>query len=230
MYYSESRYLSVVVDGLDCKFNGGWPREIPFMNPSDLKGGVLPLRRLLSLWKTGVLRIVRVTDEDRRRAQHDRRTLLPNPSLPTRDKSKSSNKHKPHVVPLVFHPVDFHELSRPPGTKSAHSDALIACTPAKRPREQHGDFNRPRCRRVTGRRPRPGHRGVISPQYVYEAASDAEEDIESDGEEPEREYKRLRVALSDDYIEEYTDRVEAEAESDDESIESDTESWLERTA
>ncbi len=62
---------------------------------------------------------------------------------------------------------------------------------------------------------------------VYEAASDAEDKIRSDGEDLEQ--KRLRVALSDDYIEAFT-LVEAEASSDDESIKSDTESWLERTA
>lgn len=227
MYYSESRYLSVVVDGLGCKFNNQWPGEIPFMNPSELKGGVRPLRRLLGLWKTGVLQLVKVTDEDRKRAAHDPRSLLPNPSFPMR--SKTSDEHKPYVVPLVFHPVDFHELSRPTVAKSGTFNALIPSKPAKRPREQRGDFKRPRCRPVTGRRPRASQRGVISPLYVYEAASDPESDIESDPEEPA--HKRLRAALSDDYVEEFTEvEAEPEAESDEESIESDTESWLERTA
>ncbi len=112
MSYSESnRYLSVVIDGLGCKFNDRSPREMrfPFMNPSDVKGGVP--------WKTGVPRIVKVTDEDREQAAHDPLSLLPIPSLPACDRSQSPNKHKWVVVPLVFQPVDFHKLSRPTAAK-----------------------------------------------------------------------------------------------------------------
>ena len=200
MEWTEDGYLTVVFGRLGLKFNdGGWPREIPFTNLSELGGGVAPLRRLLALWKSGALKIVRVEPEDLERAARDPRSVLPNPGTFHAVHPADSATHTPRIIPRVLHPIDLHDMSHSSLSIAAPSPAVhITCKPEKRPRKERCDKNGVHRRPVTGKRPRPCLRGVRSTQYVYEAESDAD----CAGTVEGRGTKRLRVALSDEYVEE----------------------------
>ena len=76
---------------------------------------------------------------------------------------------------------------------------LTTTTPSNQPRRTRRDKNKAHHRPVTGRRARPSLRGLRSAEYVYEAAEEPENVEGTKGAEPP--LKRLRVALSDEYIE-----------------------------
>ncbi|KAI0688523.1 hypothetical protein C8T65DRAFT_746545 [Cerioporus squamosus] len=78
MRWTNKLFLKVIVGIYDCGLFG-WPPDVPFQNLSGMK--TKQLRRLLSLWNAGTLRIAKLTDEQRAQAAADPTTILPNASL-----------------------------------------------------------------------------------------------------------------------------------------------------
>lgn len=64
----------------------GWPRNagIPFTNLSNIPGGQAPLRLLLAMWDTGILRFEDASDEERELAKRNPSAVFPGepPALP----------------------------------------------------------------------------------------------------------------------------------------------------
>ncbi|KAI0682497.1 hypothetical protein C8T65DRAFT_278051, partial [Cerioporus squamosus] len=177
----------------------GWPPDVPFQNLSGIK--TKQLRRLLSLWNAGTLRIAKLTEEQRAQAAVDPTAFLPNTALRA-PSPPPSPENAPRIVPLVLHPVDFHDLSQRPASASVSSGSaptvLTTTAPSKkRKRKQRCDTKRARKRRL-----RYGH-GVKSAEYVYDAAVARLDDGGQSGSEPA--LMPFREALSDDYIEEFSD-------------------------
>ncbi|TFK77930.1 hypothetical protein K466DRAFT_592960 [Polyporus arcularius HHB13444] len=206
MRWTNKLFLKNIVGIYDCGLFG-WPPDIPFQCLNRIK--TEPLRRLLRMWKTGELRIVKLTDEQRAHAAVDPAAFLPNTTLRAPSPPPPSADAL-RVVPLVLHPVDFHDLSQRPATESTPAVLTTTAPPKKRKRKQRCDIKRARKRRL-----RYGL-GVKSPEYVYDAAV-PEADDES---ELERAGMPFCEALSDDYVEEFPD-VAAEDES-----ESGSERWM----
>ena len=196
MLWTPDGYIRVVIGKLHCKFNDGWPEEVPFANPSSLEGGVTPLRRLLDLWKRGILKIVVVDAEDLERAKNNPSSMLPNAPP---HQNPSPHEAAPRAAPLVLHPVDFHDLSRPPLADTAAFGTLTTTAPVNQPRRTRRDQNKAHHRPVTGRRPRASLRGLRSAEYVYEALDEREAMEGTSRLEPQS--KRLRVALTDEFVE-----------------------------
>ncbi|PIL27865.1 hypothetical protein GSI_09987 [Ganoderma sinense ZZ0214-1] len=74
--YSKERYARIVVWCLHLLLDG-WPAHIPFMNLSDIKGGIEPLRLLRDLLLDGTLRFIPAPPDVRQRALHDPESVLP---------------------------------------------------------------------------------------------------------------------------------------------------------
>ncbi|KAM5530351.1 hypothetical protein V8D89_015992 [Ganoderma adspersum] len=74
--YSKERYARIVVWCLGLLLDG-WPAHIPFMNLSDIKGGIAPLRLLRDLLRDGTLKFIPVPPDVRQRALHDPDSVLP---------------------------------------------------------------------------------------------------------------------------------------------------------
>ena len=203
MRWTDSLFLKVIVGVLGCGLEG-WPRDIPFQNPSYF-GKSTPLEKLVKLWKEGTLRIVKLSEEERARATQDPESFLPNTALrPALTPSPKPADEAVRVIPLVFHPADFHELSQPSSSAdtSSHTPLILTTTalPVKRKRKQRCDTKLARTRALYY------GRGVKSQEYVYDA-----EDEDDLGPDP----KRFREALSDNYIEEFPE-AEVEAVVEDE--------------
>ncbi len=222
MRWTDDLFLSVIVGRLRCGLRG-WPPEIPFQNLSDI-GKTKPLKKLLTCWKDGTLCIFKLSDEERARAADDPRSFLPNPTLRA---SRSPRTHSDvedvvRVVPLVLHPVDFHELSQPSASSSPPALTTTA-RPPKRKRKQRSDIKLPRKRKMRN------STGVKSREYVYD--TDGDDEFIPD-------VKRFREALSDDYVEEFPEVAVAEEVEEDieefteperepeDEIESATETWM----
>ncbi|RDX49529.1 hypothetical protein OH76DRAFT_537104 [Lentinus brumalis] len=222
MRWTDSLFLSVIVGKYRCGMRG-WPPDIPFQNPGYF-GKTEPLEILVDLWHKGTLRIVKLTDDECAQAAADPKSVLPNTTLTPTPRPRAETPER--VVPLVFHPFDFHELSQPSAASTSSSTPLVLTTtarPPKRKRKQRCDTKLSRTRKL--------HygRGVKSREYVY--------DEESGGEAADPNPKRFCEALSDDFVEEIPAAVadvegedeieeftEAEPEQEDE-IESASESW-----
>ncbi len=227
MRWTDDLFMSVIV-GIYCCGLKGWPQDIPFQNLSNIRSK--SLAQLVEAWKNGTLRIVKLTEDERAQAIADPKSVLPNTTL--RPTPPPSPETRERVVPLVFHPADFHDLSQPSAAGTSTS-ALRAMTttarPAKRKRKQRSDIKLARSRKLYY------GRGVKSAEYVYEELS---------GGESEPDAKRFCEALSDDVVEEFpveaADEVEGEVEGDvedeieefsesegeEDAIESATESWM----
>ena len=74
--YSKERYARIVVWCLGLLLDG-WPAHIPFMNLSEIKGGVAPLRLLRDLLRDGTLKFILAPPDVRQRALHDPESVLP---------------------------------------------------------------------------------------------------------------------------------------------------------
>ena len=74
--YSKERYARIVVWCLGLLLDG-WPAHIPFMNLSEIKGGIAPLRLLRDLLREGTLKFVPAPPDVRQRALHDPESVLP---------------------------------------------------------------------------------------------------------------------------------------------------------
>ncbi|KAM5535148.1 hypothetical protein V8D89_011234 [Ganoderma adspersum] len=74
--YSKERYARIVVWCLGLLLDG-WPAHIPFMNLSDIKGGIAPLRLLRDLLRDGTLNFIPAPPDVRQRALHDPESVLP---------------------------------------------------------------------------------------------------------------------------------------------------------
>ncbi|RDX41109.1 hypothetical protein OH76DRAFT_1423309 [Lentinus brumalis] len=220
MRWTNKLFLKNIVGIYDCGLFG-WPPDIPFQCLSRIK--TEPLRKLLRLWNAGELRIAKLTDEQRAQAAVDPTAFLPNTTLRPPSPPPPA-EHVLRVVPLVLHPVDFHDLSqRPADDPSGSAPAVLTTTvpSKKRKRKQRCDIKRARTRA------RRYGLGVKSPEYVYDAA------------DPESGFERVAMpfceALSDDYVEEFPgvvteveDDIEqfTEPEPEEDEIESASESWM----
>lgn len=234
MRWTNSLFLSVIVGIYRCGMTG-WPSHIPFQNLG-LFGQAALLKELLDLWMKGTLRIVKLTDDECAQAAVNPESVLPNTTLqPTPPHPRTPETR---VIPLVFHPVNLHELSQPSTARTSESTSAprvltTTAPPPKRKRKQRCDTKLARTRTNL----RYG-RGVKSREYVYDGESGGES-------EPDPKCFRFCEALSDDVIEEFpaegaaaveseveddieefTETEAKEEEEDEDEIESASESWM----
>ncbi|CDO72254.1 hypothetical protein BN946_scf184970.g106 [Trametes cinnabarina] len=175
-----------------------WPRDIPFMNLSDLRGGVRILYRLRALWEAGSIRLEPATAEDLANAARDPRSVHPNPRLLSERPTPSEGVV---VAPLAFRPAGT-ELGFLGVHPTSTQRAAVVPILGKRPRRQRADIKRARRRPVTNPNDLPLRRrkkGVTSTEYVLDEVSEIEEF--SDGDEPAG--KRMKFLCTDDPIEEF---------------------------
>ncbi len=163
----------------------GWPAHIPFDNLSYIPGGDRPLEELKQLWKSGQLRLVPATAEERERALYDPESVIPNarpePAAPPRSfavyrraaaRLRELSQEfpppppRPQPVERVLHPLS--EL------KTAFVLPLDDSSTALKPscaRRQRSDINLPRARPVTHRKPKHPKRGPHTALTFVGAAS-----------------------------------------------------------
>ena len=87
----------------------GWPRDVVFQNLSDIYGGMSTLTYLESLWKSGDLKFVPITEDERIAAGLDAKLLAPAPHCAHRKRpggradigrARYRYKTNPHNLPL----------------------------------------------------------------------------------------------------------------------------------
>ncbi|CDO78190.1 hypothetical protein BN946_scf184691.g2 [Trametes cinnabarina] len=196
MRWTEDGYAQQVV--LRHKLKIVWPRDIPFMNLSDLRGGVRILYPLRALWEAGSIRLEPATAEDLANAARDPRSVHPNPRLLSERPTPSEGVV---VAPLAFRPAGT-ELGFLGVHPTSTQRAAVVPILGKRPRRQRADIKRARRRPVTNPNDLPLRRrkkGVTSTEYVLDEVSEIEEF--SDGDEPAG--KRMKFLCTDDPIEEF---------------------------
>lgn len=192
MSYTHTGYAKGVLIRYGLKLVN-WPADIPFVNLSDIRGGVDVLERLHALWLDGTLHFERATPEDLANAAADPTSVHPNRALfeleqQRRAQAAAALSQSTVVAPAALHPGTLMPLGVLP-TSTRPGVATLGV----RPRSQRRDVKKARRRPVTNpanlplRRPKPG---VKSARYVLE------------WEEEERPKKRVRFALVDEPIEE----------------------------
>ena len=187
MAWSIRLYAKLVVVGCRHKLIN-WPANIPFLSPSDIRGGISPIQLLYDLWQSGTLRFEPATDDDVNAARTDANRVHPNPAL-------ISEQPPPRtavvVAPRVLHPSSLVDMGEHP--TSTHSGAVTAVL-GKRPRNQRKDMNKARPRPVTNpegrplRHPKPG---LLSKRSVLdweesEASLDGKDGGTGDGARAEK--------------------------------------------
>ncbi len=202
----------------------GWPAHIPFDNLSYIPGGDRPLEELKQLWKSGELRLVRATEQERERALYDPESVIPNArpepaatprsfavyrraAAQLRELSRELSREipppppRPQPVERVLHPLsDLRSVSVLPLDDSS--------TAAKPSRRQRSDINLPRARPVTNRKPKHPKRGPHTALTFVGAASGFQS----------------RYVFSDDRLEQHLavdDHEEAEVEEIESADDSD---------
>ena len=80
LWWTAEKFGRLVVWELGYKW-AGWPADIPFRNLSHIPGGAQPLMQLRALWKSGELKLVPASRDERTRALHDPESVMPNVSL-----------------------------------------------------------------------------------------------------------------------------------------------------
>ncbi|KAI0363045.1 hypothetical protein BV20DRAFT_959099, partial [Pilatotrama ljubarskyi] len=186
----------------------GWPLDIPFCNLSEIRGGMLPLCRLLALWNQNKLRFERATPADLANAARDPKSVHPSPKH-SKQLAPPSASTAVVVAPLALHPGDLTILGLHP-TSTRPSPAVLGA----RPRRQRNDVKKARARPVTNPDNHPPKRpraGVKSAEYV----------LESDIEEPAA--KRGRYWPVDDPILEFVPVLARDSASSTEECASDSE-------
>ncbi|KAM5540267.1 hypothetical protein V8D89_006086 [Ganoderma adspersum] len=83
MYWTLEDYIESVVLQHGLKLVG-WPLDIPFQNLSNIRGGAPVLTHLEHRWESGILRFVRITEDERRAASCDAKQLAPAPKYAQR--------------------------------------------------------------------------------------------------------------------------------------------------
>ena len=194
--YSTAPYARMVSE-LGVKFNaGGWPEDIPFNDLNRIKGGVRPLRRLLTLVEKGTLKLVPATEEDRQNAHHDPESVIPNHVDHGSPLATSGAPPKELIYPIthfasqfvlpqtprplptgtVLHPITmsphFSFSTLPTTTADAVNASGMSAGPRHR-RAQRSDINKSRFRPVTnpqGRKLRHPKRGPMTARHVVEAS------------------------------------------------------------
>ena len=83
MYWTLEDYIESVVLQHGLKLVG-WPPDIPFQNLSNIRGGVSTLTHLEHLWESGILRFVRITEDERMAASLNAKHLAPAPKCAQR--------------------------------------------------------------------------------------------------------------------------------------------------
>ena len=76
MFWTLEDYIKSVVLQHGYKLVG-WPRDVPFMNLSDVHGGVSMLISLEHLWDSGDIKFVPITEDERIAASSDAKRLAP---------------------------------------------------------------------------------------------------------------------------------------------------------
>ncbi|OSD05487.1 hypothetical protein PYCCODRAFT_1465373 [Trametes coccinea BRFM310] len=194
MRWTEDEYARLVVLRHEAKIK--WPADVPFLNLSDIRGGVRPLEQLREHWNTGVLCLERATAEDLVKAARDPRTVHPNPDLISKRPAPAAGVV---VESSALYPGTLAFLGvHPTSTQPAAVESILG----KRSRDQRIDVKRPRVRPVTNPLNLPlrrRKRGVTSRRYVFEPESE----IEDFSDAEERARKRARYLCTDDPIEEF---------------------------
>lgn len=165
MAYTEDGFASRVVVGCRLRFYG-WPADIPFINLSNILGGVRPLLQLRKLWLAGTLRFEPATDEDIANTLRDPRSVHPNPN-PTLAAQRLVKRPAVVVFPAVLHPGTLASLGDHPTSTQPGNDTALG----PRPRSQRIDVKKARRRPVTNPGNKPLRRakpGVKSARYVLE--------------------------------------------------------------
>ncbi|KAM5531125.1 hypothetical protein V8D89_013083 [Ganoderma adspersum] len=83
MYWTLEDYIESVVLQHGVKLVG-WPPDIPFRNLSNIPGGVSVLTHLEHRWESGILKFVRITEDERRAASLHPELLAPAPKYAKR--------------------------------------------------------------------------------------------------------------------------------------------------
>ncbi|KAI1783734.1 hypothetical protein LXA43DRAFT_902946 [Ganoderma leucocontextum] len=78
MYWTLEDYIESVVLQHGVKLIG-WPPDIPFQNLSNIRGGAPVLTHLEHLWESGILKFVRITEDERLAASLNAKHLAPAP-------------------------------------------------------------------------------------------------------------------------------------------------------
>ncbi|OSD01368.1 hypothetical protein PYCCODRAFT_1468792 [Trametes coccinea BRFM310] len=175
MSWTRKRYVKLVVLRYGY-FLDGWPADVPFVNLSDLLGGMAPLERLYKLWMDGILRFVPATPELLALAVKDPLRV------PPREPSDMSVEHDTVAVPaaegIVVSPLALH-----PGTLDVLGTHPTSTQPSrmvkhgKRARHQRRDVKKARARPVTNPEGRPLRRaklGVKSARCVLDGDDTAD--------------------------------------------------------
>ncbi len=165
MNWGTKRFATYIVRG-EGRIIAGWPKTVPFGDPSYLPGGEKRLRELLDMWKSGEIRFEEATEDDLIRAVLDPVSVLPSTPLPPRTPAAQTDRPDAEYVTgqLVMHRTNLSVVARP---KSRQCDADDEMPPAKRPRVsgQRVDTNKARFRRK-GSKPRNPKTGVKTPRFV----------------------------------------------------------------
>ena len=188
LWWTAEKFGRLVVWELGYKW-AGWPANIPFQNLSDIPGGAQPLKRLQKLWKSGELKLVPASGDERMRALHDPESVMPNPSLPSHPRrsfdiikrhnaqlhelahqfspAPNTEQVQPRAVERVLHPLS----SLAPVFELPLGSTLISHTPSHS-RRQRSDINRSRGRPVTKKRPKHPKRGPHTAPVLVASASE----------------------------------------------------------
>ncbi|PIL28145.1 hypothetical protein GSI_05662 [Ganoderma sinense ZZ0214-1] len=228
IWYAIWRYALWVVDRYGFKFNdGGWPSDIPFRDLNRIPGGTHVFRRLQSRWDSGLLWLVRASEEDKRNARRDPRLLIPNtsqraaalgtaiPRAPSRklvhcitdlaSRFQLDTPDSSATTGVVLHPATM----RPHFTFSVLPGGAPAPNASgARPleRAQRSDINKSRKRPITnpeGRELRHPKRGPMTTKFVVEAEGIA-------GDEVGEAIESGRIVLTDEIL---TDCVDVPREA-----------------
>ncbi|KAI0737256.1 hypothetical protein C8Q80DRAFT_1243572, partial [Daedaleopsis nitida] len=123
MCWTVSTYVKTIFIKLGLELIG-WPPSLPFTNPSNEElTGLARISLLLSLWETGKMCFVHVSDEDRRAAADDPLSAAPNVrhrGLTEREERGDSGERR---LRPVSDPMNFPQL---PKSAAVVSDAMEA--------------------------------------------------------------------------------------------------------
>ncbi|PIL27901.1 hypothetical protein GSI_10023 [Ganoderma sinense ZZ0214-1] len=178
--YSKENYARIVVWCLRLLLDG-WPAHIPFMNLSDIKGGIAPLRELRDLLHDGTLRFIPAPPDVRERALHDPESVLPHviaaaklPPLPLTIPVLKFSLRPPNAhIPPALIPAPAEERVLDPRTLEPVLTAPLGPDSTSQPHErrQRCDVNKARHRPVSnpeGKPMRARKIGALTSSYVLD--------------------------------------------------------------